>query len=801
MTSLRVLTLSKTALPNTPSAVIFGGGVRVWALAQGLIQHGITSHIAVPRSVGATDDQIVHSYGDFDELISLAATYDFVISNISTDESQELFSRLPRSVIRIADAFIPVHLEISASTTGNSIEFEELKYKWGAETYLANLASSDISIVASDTQRKYLVGLLSGSGILSPKTYGSIKIAIAPIGVDLSTSIAKPAGEERVILWWGGFYPWYDFERLFEFASRLYENEPKTTFRIVGAINPFTSGKLFETVPLSALTKLTSLPNVESWDWLPYADRAKAFEGVTAVLILNGQNFENEFSWRTRFVDPVGFGVPIITNGGDPFGELLIAGGGALRVPSDPIELAQWITNEMKPELEERARAAMLSIREKYSWRSSAEALATFLRDLDRSEVIAARASKVPLQRNEKSATSRRGRIQQARAYLETEGALALAKKSLSFLWKTLRPQRKGTTGAVVILLHQLDKSGAPFIGLALNKFLIEAGRKTLILVSGLVESDLLEELHLAGQEVHILSGEEPIHDLLTGNDVVINSAAVPTRWISDALLHQKKSSATTVFYIHESSPEIYIGKKLAKRIKTATGSGLRIFAPNAISAEKVSSIYGLNLPVEVEGHEVSAVSEVDCDLSTDSIRAVLVGLTLTPLKRHSEVLTAFAMATAVAKGPQYRPLHLTLIGVGGDPIGDEITRIAESLGESITILPKSSKELTTSLLAKSNVAISLAPEETFALYLAVAMQNGAVVLRVRTGGFEEQVEEGVNGFELDGSVGDLSDHLVLLADRQRTSDSDLAMMMKHSQEIARSFSELRYSHIVQLLS
>lgn len=440
MATPRVLIISKTAVPNTPTAVIFGGGVRVWSLAQGLIQNGITTHIAVPSSTGCVEDQVVRPYGDFEGLISLASSYDFVISNIAIDESMEIFERLPKQVIRIADAFIPVHLELSASTTGRAIEFEEMKYKWGTDTYISNLAASDLSIVASDIQRHYLVGLLSGSRILTPKTYDSIRIVIAPIGVDSSTPVATEPKKERVILWWGGFYPWYDFERLHEFANALYINEPKTTFRIVGAMNPFTSGELFESVPRAVLAKLTSLPNVESWDWLPYSKREEAFEGVTAVLILNDQGFENEFSWRTRLVDPLGFGVPILTNGGDPFGERLIAGGGAFRVPAEPIEIANWISKELDSALESDARTAMLSLREEHSWRLSVEALAELLRENDLAEVIVSRSNKTMLQADGNQFRSRRGRIQQAREYFKSQGVLRTAVKILAFARKRLLP-------------------------------------------------------------------------------------------------------------------------------------------------------------------------------------------------------------------------------------------------------------------------------------------------------------------------------------------------------------------------
>jgi len=444
--NLRVLIISAADVPNSPNSIVAGGGVRDWALAQGLIQNGISTQIAVPYSESSLADDIVQIYRDMDQLIEIGSRFDVVIASPSTVACEVIFNRLPEKVIRIADAFVPVHLEISASTAGSRLEFDELKFTWFINLYMKRLWASDLYLVASTVQRSYLVGLLSGTGLISPSSYDAVDIAIAPIGVDASAPVAVAPQSGKTILWWGGFYPWYDFENLYEWASLLLKLEPETKIRIVGALNPFTSDRLFRDIPQVALEKLTTLPNVDAWDWLPYSERSKAFEGVSAVLILNGPNFENEFSWRTRFVDPIAFGMPILTNGGDPFGEVLLEAGGALRTPSESAKLANWIAEEMTAEALTSARSSIVKVKEKFSWKSSAESLATHLKEFDAEAIIAARALREIREAHaEKSTLGEprgtyilRARLQQARYVVENEGVKSTIRRISRFATKKL---------------------------------------------------------------------------------------------------------------------------------------------------------------------------------------------------------------------------------------------------------------------------------------------------------------------------------------------------------------------------
>jgi hypothetical protein len=145
-------------------------------------------------------------------------------------------------------------------------------------------------------------------------------------------------------------------------------------------------------------------------------------------------------------VDPIAFGIPILTNGGDPFGEVLLEAGGALRTPTEPAKLANWIAEEMTAEALTSARFSIVKVKEKFSWKSSADSLATHLKELDAEAIIAARALREIREAHaEKSTLGEprgtyilRARLQQARYVVENEGIKSTIRRISRFATKKL---------------------------------------------------------------------------------------------------------------------------------------------------------------------------------------------------------------------------------------------------------------------------------------------------------------------------------------------------------------------------
>ena len=75
------------------------------------------------------------------------------------------------------------------------------------------------------------------------------------------------------------------------------------------------------------------------------------------------------------------------------------------------------------------------------------------------------------------------------------------------------------------------------------------------------------------------------------------------------------------------------------------------------------------------------------------------------------------------------------------------------------------------------NVSICCALYEGFPLYVAEGMAMGHVLIRNDSGGREEQLEDGVNGYAISDDVGEFAAVLERLLNRESTTDSDLWRM------------------------
>jgi glycosyltransferase involved in cell wall biosynthesis len=119
-------------------------------------------------------------------------------------------------------------------------------------------------------------------------------------------------------------------------------------------------------------------------------------------------------------------------------------------------------------------------------------------------------------------------------------------------------------------------------------------------------------------------------------------------------------------------------------------------------------------------------------------------------------------------------------------------------LGEAFHWEPLLPRAQAQAAMARSNVAVSCSREETFSLAALEAMALGQILLRNRTGGWDEQLLPGVNGFDL-GAPGQpvtrgQVDLLAALLDRRHWPDAALGQLAAAARRHAASFADHRYA-------
>jgi len=169
--------------------------------------------------------------------------------------------------------------------------------------------------------------------------------------VDSRAQVREELGvpEDSFLLLWGGVLTdWFDPLTLLEAIGQLRGSAPAVhlLFLSTGHANPG--------LPPFAMAEKTRARAEElgltgrlvhfHQGWVPYEERGRYFLAADAGVSISPVHLETRYSFRTRFLDYLRFGLPIIATGGDPLAEGLAGQGCLLEVPErDARVLAETI--------------------------------------------------------------------------------------------------------------------------------------------------------------------------------------------------------------------------------------------------------------------------------------------------------------------------------------------------------------------------------------------------------------------------------------------------------------------------
>ncbi|MFO0959538.1 MAG: glycosyltransferase [Isosphaeraceae bacterium] len=490
----RLLIVSNGPPPTADQPVVEGGGLRCWGLAWGLRRNDPELAITVAyhehyRKAGSPHEQdgIALATWEPATLPALVGRFDAVlVSYCMGTLSRDIAHALRPDQRLILDCYVPIHVEVCARES-RDVDGEYAAFHRDAGIWNEVLRRGDLMLYASPAQRPYYLGVLGANGRLNPLTYGEDLLLRVPYGIypDPPEPASRPVsalagpGDGKKILWFGGIYPWFDLRGLID-AVALVNRRERATLTIVGARNPFNTHPDF-VARSDELARYASRPEfrgvVKLQDWVGFRERADWYCDADLVVVVNKPGDENALSWRTRLADFLWAGVPIVTNGGDPLGDRLIAAGASARFPSlDPEAIADTLHGLLtRPDELERLRSRQAPFRDELRWDEVTRPLAEWIgrgrraADLVYEETAGHAgdqgARPVP---GGWSATGIRGRrlVGRAARHVQDHGLRATATKVQSRLSAKLGGRAAKVAKrdpSIVVLSHQLDHSGAPY--------------------------------------------------------------------------------------------------------------------------------------------------------------------------------------------------------------------------------------------------------------------------------------------------------------------------------------------------
>ncbi len=302
--------------------------------------------------------------------------------------------------IVIVDIYDPMHLEQleQARDLGDDQRAQIVE---AVTTVLSTqLRRGDFFLCASERQRHFWLGHLAAIGRLSPTVYDADPttrslLAVAPFGLPGKPPQRTGPGlrdtlglgsREKVVLWAGGVYSWFDPLTLLRAVHALRDEHRDLRLVFLGMRHPNPDvpemGMAGQTRRLAQALGLTGEQVFFNETWVPYAERQNWLLDADAGVSTHFEHVETTFAFRTRILDYLWAGLPIVTTGGDAFAELVAAEELGVVVPAqDPVALAAALHLVLYDDaFAARCRDRIAAVAQRYTWEAALAPLAAFCR-------------------------------------------------------------------------------------------------------------------------------------------------------------------------------------------------------------------------------------------------------------------------------------------------------------------------------------------------------------------------------------------------------------------------------------
>jgi len=838
------LVVSYGPVPTPQYQTVEGGGMRAWGLACGLRGNGIDVTVGIndsfPQELSEHDGIRIINWRLDDRFTELINTYDsIVVSYCMGDPSVYIVNHLNDDVQLILDAYVPIYIEISARES-KDIDAEYTAYSADLERFNKVLKRGDYFLCANEAQKTFYVGILSALGIINPRSYREERVFIVPFGIHDTPALAsydpyKKLGikdKDFKVLWFGGLYPWFRIEELLGAILELSKRKD-IKFIFVGGKNPFNPSPDFfkqyeKAVSFAKEHRLTN-NTVYFVDWVDFDDRVNWYKNTDLVISLNNPGDENQFSWRTRVMDYVWGELAMLTNGGDPLSEDLVAAKAAVRLSelsAAAIVQSIEILHKDRPELA-RIISTVKGLKPNYYWHTITAPIKSIIGDghLPYREERVYRNS-LGIRTNELS-DSPTVNLSQSKIRKTIDMAPRIVSKirrkgvrnSARFAFGIARTQvkkygPKKYEKKYIFISHPIDHTGAPIVLIQIiEEFAKKYGGKNIQLITPNIWGDPLKKVRELGVKVDKAVfgiGFRAIRMQLgiRKNDfVLINTAAIYDNYRDFIFLWLKTGRLKHAYwFIHEDIAQLPIIHKeflddanIKQMHRLLQEKRLSILTPSERTKKeyaellKATGVSPIKLHVEVDSKYVKTRKQNNFD----TINFLLSGTPSDGRKGQFLALSAFYyfIKNYYEKDPdQYRDFKLHLVAIGKDYISQQIEWVGSSLlANRVVFYPSMPKEKALAITAKCNAVICCSLNETFGLYVAEAMVMGHVVLRNNCAGVDEQLENGVNGYLVDHTDIKQFAGVIEKVLNKSTSNTRLQTMGKASQEIITEYTKNSY--------
>jgi len=383
---------------------IGGSAIRVLGLARALADAGHLPTVAAARIEEGHPDQRF-PIRPFDRASPREALEPLLEGVACAVLPLHALARLPflrrAEIPLVFDIYDPVLFELMETAPDAAVENRADQLRSHVQLLNRVLHRGDFFICASERQRDFWLGALAANGRLPASATADPEVRdlidVVPFGIDpkpippapagrlnLTAAIPSLAGAERIIVWPGGIWDWTDPPIVVKAMQILAQRSPRIHLVLFAGRHP-TEGHVETSATKKARAlateyQLTSRSVHFIADYIPYAERGRYLAECDAAVSTHRANLESRFAYRTRLLDCIWAGLPIVCTEGDAMADGVARYGFGIVVPAGNAEtLADAIERiSTDDEFAASCRARIVDNRRLFGWSDAVKPLVRF---------------------------------------------------------------------------------------------------------------------------------------------------------------------------------------------------------------------------------------------------------------------------------------------------------------------------------------------------------------------------------------------------------------------------------------
>jgi len=378
-----------------------GSGIRFWEFARSLSRYAPVT-LAVPPVVPLVSPLIPDFVADIvicrskAELKTIAQAGSVIVTLGRILAQYPFLTKMGKPlVLDLYDPFLLAGLHrFSDKSLPDRMTFNE-RYR---KTHHFQLGAADFMICASEKQRDYWLGMLAGFGRINPLTNDDDPtlrrlIDVVPFGLPaqppehtrpvLKGVYKTITPNDKIILWGGGIWNWFDAPTMIRAMARIAQHRTDVKLFFMGIKRPNTAiPKMAAVDEAIVLSKELGLYDQTVFfnEWVPYNERQNYLLEADIGVSLHLDHAETRFAFRTRFLDYLWAGLPMVVTQGDTLSELVQTWDlGHVVKPGDVEGVAAAFLQMLDiPNLRESYQTRFSSVADNYHWDNVVQPLLNF---------------------------------------------------------------------------------------------------------------------------------------------------------------------------------------------------------------------------------------------------------------------------------------------------------------------------------------------------------------------------------------------------------------------------------------